>query len=231
MPAQLFLMIVVGGYCAFYYGDESIKAHFKNGLLVVFALLAVRWTHQWIAEWNKIGIHRERIERLQAFANELTKGELDARGFYSGGTTTVCGQLEGRQFQALVRLGRDPYVTYDVKIKDSAAELDAVRPGLFARLQKSRIPVSWRGAPVADLDGPLAHLLVARGLHHVSLHGGWLRAEAPLHDSDLRLDRLLDVCRTLGRIARLCERDPARDTVTDLREKKWTSSYKAKPLS
>jgi hypothetical protein len=170
------------------------------------ALVVVRWVWLQIVEWLRIGTHRARVERLQAFARELKNGALDARGFYSGGTTTVCGELDGRSLEVGFRLGHSSWITYNLKIKEGTVELDALRPALLARLfGQGPVIAVQQGGRTAELESPLRHLLLERGLQRVMIRGAWIRAETALEDGDLALDRLLDVCRTMSRIARVCD--------------------------
>src|SRR5271170_5934662 len=70
VPALFILMIVMGGYCAFYYGDAHLHALVKGGLAVAAVVAAVRWVASRAIEHVRVGRHRRRIERLQAFSNQ-----------------------------------------------------------------------------------------------------------------------------------------------------------------
>ncbi|MEZ0227505.1 MAG: hypothetical protein ACAI25_02695, partial [Planctomycetota bacterium] len=209
MPALFFLLIVVGGWYAFNEGGDDLRWWLKHGAIGLGILFALRWAILTIQDEIRVSRHRARIDKLQAFANDLEKGALDARGFYSGGVTTVCGKVDGREFQATLRLAGEPFIAYELRAKEAHVELDALAPTTVERLTRAPLAITWtKGAPggaIREVDGALVHLLVERGFARAGVLNGWVRAEGPLTDSDLQLDRLRDVVRSLGRLARACE--------------------------
>jgi len=204
VPALFILMIVMGGYCAFYYGDAHLHALVKGGLAVAAVVAAVRWVASRAIEHVRVGRHRRRIERLQAFSNQLVRGRIDGVGFYSGGETTVSGVLEGRVVELRVFADRKVFLSYDVRLEGQPRGLDAVRPGLLSRLA-GRGPVfrSLEGSRSRELDDALRRVLVTHGLARVTIAGRTLRAEKRLAERDL--ERTVDTFRELLRLGRIRE--------------------------
>ena len=205
MPGLLILIFCVVGYAAFCPDDPRLPQILKVAALSGGTLVALRLVWGWVAEQVHLARHVERLGKLDAFAARLGQGTTDGRGFYSGGITTVAGQLDGRALELLIRLGPRSSTAFELPVPPGL-ELDAHRPQLPARLAGAGPIVALaRGAPRAELESVIRQLLMQRGIGRLTAGGGRLRAEKTFSGADLSLDWLVDTARALTRIARLAQ--------------------------
>jgi hypothetical protein len=199
MPALFFLLVVVGGYGAFLNADEATRTLVKQGAVALAFAFVLYKILAYLAEIVRAHGHTWRVDRLQAFANELPKGKLEGPGFYARGRTTVTGVLDERQFHVAFDFGSKPAIRWHVRLGEGARAVSARRPSFLWRLLLGEAP--WRDYP-RDLGGALRELLIEQGLDHVTVCGRALEAQGSLCDGNLELERLLGVWRNLVRVAK-----------------------------
>jgi hypothetical protein len=206
VPALLFLMVVIGGYGAFFADtggrlEAFVIALVKGGAV----LLAARWLVLTIDEAIKLRAHARRLERVRAFVERLPRGELSGPGFYSGGRACVTGQVDGRAYELQLRFSGRAKVLHELVVKTGGVECAAFAARGLAWLAGSppRI-VHGTAAPSRELRAALEDL-VRDGFESVVCSGGTIRAEAPLRDRELRLERLTAACHALVRVAKFSE--------------------------
>jgi len=210
VPALFMLLIVVGGYGAFCYGDQRLHSLVKGAVSIAAVFLAARWAAIQVREWFRIGRHRRRIDRLQALCNKLARGTIEGVGFYSGGETSVSGVLDGVAVELSLHFGRRAVATYSLRLEADALELEATRPGLARRLLGG-------GAVYGRLEGPRDRVLddlagrvvLDHRLERVTVIGRSIRATKPFSERDL--ERAFETCRALLALGRC--RTPARSDV------------------
>ncbi len=198
MPALFFLLVVVGGYGAFFYGDDATRTLMKQGALALVAGFFVYKLLAYVLELIRAHGHTWRVDQLRAFARELPQGKLDGPGFYARGRTTVSGVVDGRQFHVAFDFGTARAIRWHFRLPEGARAVSAVRPSFLWRILLGEAP--WRSYP-RELGGALRELLLEQGLDHVTVCGRALEAQKRLGSGDLELARLLAVWRNLVRVA------------------------------
>lgn len=164
-------------------------------------------------ERRGLGTHRQRLDRLEEFAEGLEDPLLDGRGFYGDGRASVSGRLDGRPLRVWLATEFPKRLALSMRADHSLAVFDATPGSLAGRWLHAPWEVRGRdgahlGTEVqrADLRRALRSLF-ALGIRRVVLsEDGQLLAEKRFADADLEGQRLEEMCQALCSIAALCER-------------------------
>lgn len=177
------------------------------GVLIVAALVC------WALDWVRLARHRRRLERLEAFADDLPDGALDGRGFFERGNAQVRGRYRGSPVELRLALDEPRAQTvFRVRVAHPVARFDLSEPGLPARLTRARPRLRGRGPSGADLaleelDRATRFVLCGLGLASLRLgDDGMLVGRKAFRESDLTPARLRAVFDGLHRVAALCGR-------------------------
>lgn len=192
-------------------GIPEAREHSKAGLWILGGVAAAYYLLRELTGRWRLMRHRRRLAHLETFAKTLDEGRIECLRFENQGRAVVSGALEGLALRLTVH-AKPPSAIYEVWISNNPLEFDVSRYSLGTQLRRQRrlpvlpIPVLRNPARQARLEAAVQDLLGPVGLDRVRLDHYRLRGEERGFTVDTNPERLLDVFRTLGRIARVCQR-------------------------
>jgi hypothetical protein len=181
--------------------EPELRALLRGVARPATLLTLLAWTLFALAQLLRRAEWRDRLERLGRYARELHRGALEG-GERVDAPIVVRAEHDGLPYRLVVR-PEVRGVTHELWAWNSLLTFDLSRASLEAR----RRGVPHEPAGELELDQAVARLLDSHGQTRVTLGGGVLRAEAPLHDEALDPRALHSTLRALAVIARLVTRD------------------------